>query len=64
MQIGFIGVGKLGMPCAEEIAKKGHTVDGYDVNAKSSNLIKLVSSISECVKNKDIVYIKKEILEI
>ena len=57
MQIGFIGVGKLGMPCAEEIAKKGHTVEGYDVNAKSSNLIKLVSSISECVKNKDIVFI-------
>jgi|TARA_R110000851_G_scaffold199444_1_gene350509 3-hydroxyisobutyrate dehydrogenase-like beta-hydroxyacid dehydrogenase len=23
MNIGFIGIGKLGMPCAEAIAKKG-----------------------------------------
>jgi UDPglucose 6-dehydrogenase len=57
MQIGFIGVGKLGMPCAEEIAKKGHTIDGYDIDTKSSNLIKIVPSILECVKNKDIVFI-------
>lgn len=36
MKIGFIGLGKLGMPCAEEIAKKGHAVLGYDVD-KSLN---------------------------
>lgn len=41
MNIGFIGIGKLGMPCAEEIAKKGHNVFGYDVEAKTSNLVKL-----------------------
>jgi len=26
MKIGFIGVGKLGMPCAEVVAEKGHDV--------------------------------------
>lgn len=57
MKIGFIGVGKLGMPCAEEIAKKGHNVLGYDVSQKSSNLISIVSSIEECVKDRDIVFI-------
>ena len=33
MKIGFIGLGKLGMPCAEAIATKGHDVSGtmYDL---------------------------------
>lgn len=57
MRIGFIGVGKLGMPCAEEISKKGHYVEGYDVDLKSSNHINIVKSIKECVKDKDIVFI-------
>jgi 3-hydroxyisobutyrate dehydrogenase-like beta-hydroxyacid dehydrogenase len=30
MNIAFIGCGKLGMPCAEEISKAGHNVTGYD----------------------------------
>ena len=30
MNIAFIGCGKLGLPCAEEIVKAGHTVTGYD----------------------------------
>ena len=29
-KIGFIGLGKLGLPCAEVIAKK-HDVTGYDI---------------------------------
>ena len=32
MNICFIGLGKLGLPCAEAIVKKGHTVSGYDIN--------------------------------
>lgn len=32
MKIGFIGIGKLGMPCAIAIAQKGHIVNGYDIN--------------------------------
>lgn len=32
MKIGFIGLGKLGMPCALAINMKGHDVIGYDVN--------------------------------
>jgi len=57
MQIGFIGIGKLGLPCAEEVAKKGYTVFGYDISERSSELIKVVPSIEECVKNADIVFI-------
>jgi len=32
MNIGFIGLGKLGLPCAVAISAKGHNVIGYDIN--------------------------------
>jgi UDPglucose 6-dehydrogenase len=57
MKIGFIGLGKLGMPCAEVIADKGHTVSGYDIYPKTSNKINILDSIEKCVKDCDIVFI-------
>ena len=33
MKIGFIGLGKLGLPCAEEMARL-HDVIGYDIDIK------------------------------
>ena len=38
MKISFIGLGKLGMPCAEVFAEKGHYVKGYDIQKVSSFL--------------------------
>ena len=32
MNIGFIGLGKLGLPCALAIERKGHTVYGWDTS--------------------------------
>lgn len=32
MKVGFVGLGKLGMPCAVAMAMKGHEVVGYDSN--------------------------------
>lgn len=32
MKVGFMGLGKLGLPCALAIDLKGHDVMGYDVN--------------------------------
>ena len=57
MNIGFIGIGKLGMPCAEAIAQKGHTVLGYDTAEKTSEYITVVESIEHCVKDCDIVFV-------
>jgi UDPglucose 6-dehydrogenase len=57
MKIGFIGVGKLGMPCAEAMAEKGHDVLGYDVAERNSDKIKVVETIKECVQDRDIVFI-------
>lgn len=39
MKVGFIGLGKLGLPCAIAIESKGHTVFGYDQNPKVKEYI-------------------------
>ena len=39
-KIGFIGLGKLGLPCALAIEKKGHKVFGYDVNPEVGKILK------------------------
>ena len=57
MKIGFIGCGKLGMPCAEAIASKGHDVSGYDVVKQSSNLVTMYPSIKGAVADRDIVFV-------
>ena len=55
--IGFIGVGKLGEPCATEIVKKGHTVKGYDISSFDSNNITVAETIKDCVQDTDIVFV-------
>jgi len=57
MQIGYIGVGKLGLPCAEEIVKKGHAVKGYDLEPLPSDLVEFKTSIKDCVQDCDIVFV-------
>lgn len=56
-KVGFIGIGKLGMPCAEAVAQKGHDVKGYDVAPRASDYIAIVGSIEELVADRDIVFI-------
>lgn len=58
MKIGFIGLGKLGLPCAEEIAKKGHTVNGYDIaNVQPTMLVTVHNTIKDAVQDADIVFV-------
>ena len=58
MNIGFIGLGKLGFPCAEAIAQKGHNVSGYDINLVDLTMsIAIKKSIKEAVEDRDIVFI-------
>ena len=46
MNVGFVGLGKLGLPSALAIESKGHTVVGYDINPK----------IGEYIQNGEIPY--------
>lgn len=56
MNIAWIGLGKLGKPCAEVIAQKGHTVKGYDINPINSFIFQS-SSIKTAVHNSNIVFV-------
>ena len=56
-KIGFIGLGKLGMPCAEATADKGFDVAGYDVLEKRSDKITIKNSIQELVTDRDIIFV-------
>lgn len=40
MNIGFIGLGKLGLPCALAVESKGHKVWGYDINPKVEEILR------------------------
>jgi UDPglucose 6-dehydrogenase len=57
MNIGFIGTGKLGMPCAQAIASKGHDVTGYDIVQRIGYQITMKSTIKDTVQDRDIVFI-------
>jgi UDPglucose 6-dehydrogenase len=54
-KIGFIGIGKLGLDCAEVMAEK-HEVRGYDIYPRHSDLIK-VCNIDECVNESEWIFI-------
>jgi UDPglucose 6-dehydrogenase len=53
--IGFIGLGKLGMDCAEVFAEQ-HTVRGYDIYPRDSTSVK-VCSIQEVVNSSEWIFI-------
>jgi UDPglucose 6-dehydrogenase len=55
MNIGFIGLGKLGLDCAEVFAEQ-HTVRGYDVSPRSSESV-MVCSAAETVNQSDWIFI-------
>ena len=39
MNIGFIGLGKLGLPCALAVESRGHKVVGYDPSEQVKDII-------------------------
>ena len=54
-KIGFIGIGKLGLDCAEVMAEK-HEVRGYDIYPRTSDTVK-VCGIEELVDKSDWIFI-------
>jgi UDPglucose 6-dehydrogenase len=54
-KIGFIGLGKLGLDCAEVFAEK-YEVRGYDIYARQSSSVK-VCDIEELIENSDWIFI-------
>jgi UDPglucose 6-dehydrogenase len=54
-RIGFIGLGKLGLDCAEVFAQH-YPVSGYDIYPRTSDLVK-VCDISDTINNSDWIFI-------
>lgn len=55
LNIGFIGLGKLGLDCAEVFAEK-YRVRGYDIYPRTSSLVE-VCDISQVVQHSDWIFI-------
>ena len=56
MNVGFIGVGKLGMACAETMASK-HNVTGYDIYPVKSDKITIATTLQQAVEGKELIFI-------
>jgi UDPglucose 6-dehydrogenase len=56
MKVGFIGLGKLGMPCAEAMANV-YNVTGYDIHTRQSDKITISDSLRGAVTGKDIIFV-------
>jgi len=56
MRIGFIGLGKLGMPCAEEMTQQ-HEVIGYDTEHRVSSHVTVTQDIKRVFKDTEIIFI-------
>lgn len=55
-KVGFIGIGKLGMACAEVMAEQ-YEVTGYDIYPKTSDKIKIVSQLKDAVLGQDVIFV-------
>ena len=55
--IGFVGIGKLGLACAQVMAEAGHNVTGYDIYPRQSETVKIAKTLQETIEGKDIIFI-------
>jgi len=56
MNIGFIGLGKLGLECAEVFAQH-YTVFGYDIYPRKSVSVQICDTAKQLVENSDWIFI-------
>ncbi len=56
MKLAFIGLGKLGLPCATTMFRHGHHVVGYDVNNIKADFT-IAKDIAQAVSGRDLVFV-------
>jgi UDPglucose 6-dehydrogenase len=54
--VGFIGIGKLGLACAEVMAQS-YAVTGYDIYPRTSSKITISDTLEGAVKGKDVIFV-------
>ena len=55
MNIGFIGLGNMGLPMAVNLSKQNHKVVGFDIVTKTDKILEIASSLANTVENKNVV---------
>lgn len=55
MKIGFIGLGNMGAPMAQNLAKAGHDVFGFDIIETAINGVMKAHNLSDASKNMNVV---------
>jgi hypothetical protein len=57
MKVAMIGLGKLGLPCAEVMAEH-YDVTGYDINLVDPTMtVAIKSSVAEAVAGRDLIFV-------
>ena len=54
--VGFIGIGKLGLACAEVMATQ-YNVTGYDIYPRTSDTVKISDTLKDAVVGQDIIFV-------
>jgi len=54
--VGFIGIGKLGLACAEVMSEQ-YNVTGYDIYPRSSSKITISDTLEHAVRGQDIIFV-------
>ena len=55
-KVGFIGLGKLGLPCAEAMGES-YNVVGYDIYPRASDKITVSETLEGAVRDADIIFV-------
>ena len=59
-QVGFIGLGKLGLECAEAMSRSGLKINGYDLLKKNSDKIFIYENIADAIVGCKFIFIAVE----
>ena len=56
MKIGFIGLGNMGLPMAENLQKAGYEVTGFDIKKNINSVIKISNSFENFLIDNDVLF--------
>ena len=56
MKIGFIGLGNMGLPMAENLQKAGYEVTGFDIKKNMNTVIKISNSFENFLIDNDVLF--------
>ena len=55
MKIGFVGLGNMGRPMAENLARAGHDVTGYDVAGCTTDVLRISDTLPGAIEGADVI---------